>query len=174
MQRFPNTVDSGIVRRLGSQSRSEAEAALSEVYHRYGGFVFGFALRYLGDRAKAEAVTTEVFVCLWENRAAPKASLRGHLVKQAYRRCQRLAPSSPRSGAIAPPGEVIESDGNSGGQNQVNADVDPISCEERLVVDLALFGQLSRTEIAETLGWSEEAVQAHMTEGLRRLADLHA
>ncbi len=158
---------------MGSQCRSEAEAALSEVYHRYGGFVFAFALRYLGDRAKAEAVTTEVFVCLWENGAPPTASLRCHLAKQAYSLCRRLAPSSPSSGAIAPPGEVTESDGNSGGQTQVNADVDPVPCEERLVVHLALFGQLSGTEIAETLGWSEETVQARMTEGLRRLAGLH-
>jgi RNA polymerase sigma-70 factor (ECF subfamily) len=40
--------------------------ALSDLYDQFGSYVFGLAVRVIGDRHAAEDVSQEVFLSLWE------------------------------------------------------------------------------------------------------------
>ena len=46
------------------------DAALAEIYDQYSSFVYGLALRVVGDARAAEDVSQDVFVGLWERPAA--------------------------------------------------------------------------------------------------------
>ena len=52
---------------VGRVARSEDERALSELYDRYAGLIYGAGLRYLGDRALAEDLVQDVFTAVWQN-----------------------------------------------------------------------------------------------------------
>src|SRR5918998_4152303 len=43
--------------------------ALSELYDRYGGLIYGAGMRYIGDRTLAEDLVQDVFVSVWRNAA---------------------------------------------------------------------------------------------------------
>jgi RNA polymerase sigma-70 factor (ECF subfamily) len=58
--------------------QSGDEAAMTEMYDRYSGIVYGVALRILGNATAAEDVLQEVFLQLWRNPQAFDAS-RGRL-----------------------------------------------------------------------------------------------
>ena len=49
---------------------ADDEAALAEIYDQYASFVYGLALRVIGDARAAEDVSQDVFVGLWERPAA--------------------------------------------------------------------------------------------------------
>jgi RNA polymerase sigma-70 factor (ECF subfamily) len=50
---------------LARRVASGDEGALSELYGRYAGLVYGAGLRYLGDRGAAEDLVQDVFVSVW-------------------------------------------------------------------------------------------------------------
>src|SRR4051812_41374173 len=53
-------------RELMARLMAGEQAALAEVYERYGGLVFAMARRVLYDDALAEDVTQEVFAYVWQ------------------------------------------------------------------------------------------------------------
>ena len=63
--------------------------ALAEIYDQYASFVYGLALRVIGDARAAEDVSQDVFVGLWERPAAfdpDRGSLRTWLGTLTHRR----------------------------------------------------------------------------------------
>src|SRR5215212_103473 len=50
---------------VGRVAQSGDERALSELYDRYAGVIFGAGVRYLGDRALAEDLVQDVFTAVW-------------------------------------------------------------------------------------------------------------
>ncbi|HZP28463.1 MAG TPA: sigma-70 family RNA polymerase sigma factor, partial [Acidimicrobiia bacterium] len=65
------------------------ESALTEVYDQYASFVYGLALRVIGDARAAEDVSQDVFVAVWERPEAfdpERGSLRTWLGTLAHRR----------------------------------------------------------------------------------------
>ena len=46
------------------------DTALREVYDQYASFVYGLAVRVIGDHRAAEDVSQDVFVSFWERPAA--------------------------------------------------------------------------------------------------------
>jgi RNA polymerase sigma-70 factor, ECF subfamily len=55
-------VPSGWEADTGRRLRAKDEAALGEVYDQYASFVYGLALRVIGEQRGAEDVSQEVFV----------------------------------------------------------------------------------------------------------------
>ena len=49
---------------------SDDEGALSELYDRYGGLIYGAGIRYLGDRTLAEDLVQDVFLSVWRSAAS--------------------------------------------------------------------------------------------------------
>ena len=63
--------------------------ALGECYDQFSSFVYGLALRVIGDRRAAEDVTQDVFLHLWERADAfdpHRGGLRTWLGTLAHRR----------------------------------------------------------------------------------------
>jgi RNA polymerase sigma-70 factor, ECF subfamily len=65
-------------RALIARIRAGDESAMSDLYDRYSGIVYGVALRVLGNTMSAEDVLQEVFLQLWRNPQAFDAD-RGRL-----------------------------------------------------------------------------------------------
>ena len=65
-------------RGLIARIRAGDESAMSDLYDRYSGIVYGVALRVLGSTTAAEDVLQEVLLQLWRNPQAFDAD-RGHL-----------------------------------------------------------------------------------------------
>ena len=63
---------------------SDDERAISELYDRYGGLIYGAGIRYLGDRTLAEDLVQDVFASVWRN-AANFDSSRGSFATWVYR-----------------------------------------------------------------------------------------
>jgi RNA polymerase sigma-70 factor (ECF subfamily) len=57
-----NVADGVLVRRV---AHSGDERALSELYDRYTGLIYGAGVRYVGDRTLAEDLVQEVFIAVW-------------------------------------------------------------------------------------------------------------
>ena len=65
------------------------ETALAEIYDQFSSFVYGLALKVIGDRSAAEDVAQEVFVSLWEQPErfdAGRGSMRAYLGTLTHRR----------------------------------------------------------------------------------------
>src|SRR5215813_12003575 len=58
-----NEDDAALIDRI----QSGDETAMTDMYDRYSGIVYGVALRVLGDTTAAEDVLQEVFLQLWRN-----------------------------------------------------------------------------------------------------------
>src|SRR6478672_1002037 len=54
-------------RALIARMRAGDESAMSDLYDRYSGIVYGVALRVLGSTSAAEDILQEVFLQLWRN-----------------------------------------------------------------------------------------------------------
>src|SRR3712207_2083482 len=65
-------------------AESDDEWALSELYDRYGGLIYGAGTRYLGDRTLAENLVQDVFLSVWRN-AAGFDSTRASFATWVYR-----------------------------------------------------------------------------------------
>lgn len=59
--RMRGTEDEVLARRVASGD----ERALSDLYDRYAGLVYGAGVRYLGDRGAAEDLVQDVFLSVW-------------------------------------------------------------------------------------------------------------
>jgi RNA polymerase sigma-70 factor (ECF subfamily) len=72
--------DEVLVKRVASGN----ECALSDLYERYAGLVYGTGMRLLGDRETAEELVQEVFPSVWRN-AAGFDPARAHFATWLYR-----------------------------------------------------------------------------------------
>src|SRR5215210_5327647 len=61
-----DATDEVLVRRV---AQSGDERALSELYDRYAGVIYGAGVRYLGDRTLAEDLVQDVFTSVWRGAA---------------------------------------------------------------------------------------------------------
>ena len=61
----PIATDYELMRRVAGQD----EAALAELYDRYGRLVMSVALAVVGDQATAEEVTFDIFLRVWQSAA---------------------------------------------------------------------------------------------------------
>jgi RNA polymerase sigma factor (sigma-70 family) len=158
------------------------ETALADLYDRYAGFVYGLALRTLGDRQAAEDVTQEVFVTLWEHpeRIQPgRGTLRGFLGAMAHRRAvdvirreearrRREAKAAPEDGVPDMAEAVIRSD-TSGKVRQALAHLPEA---QRRALELAYFHGYTYRQVAEALGIPEGTAKSRLRLALARIAQV--
>ncbi len=156
--------------------------ALSEVYRRNAGPVYGLAKRLLGDQALAEEVTQEVFVGFWERpeRYDPaRGSLRAFLLAVAHGRAVDMLRSEAsrrareqRAQAVVVDGydleqEVVELIAN----ERVRQALDKLPEAERTAIELAYFGGHSYRDVARAQNQPEGTVKSRIRSGLRRMGD---
>ena len=158
------------------------DAALAEIYDQYSSFVYGLALRVVGDARAAEDVSQDVFVGLWERPAAfdpDRGSLRTWLGTLAHRRRRRLRPprgstapaGGARCGAAVSAPDVEELATAMVAAERVRAALDLLPSDQRRAIQLAYFGGKTYRQVAEVLGIPEGTAKSRLRLGLRRIAE---
>lgn len=168
--------DGDLIERVGGGDRD----AFDELYRRYSRPVLGLALRRLGDRGRAEDAVQDAFAAIWRSagsydpdRGQGGAWLytvaRNAIVDGARRRPEppMQAPDEP-SGEVGPP-EQAEAAWLAW---RVHAALELLPAHERPVIELAYWGGLSQSEIADFLGLPLGTVKTRTRSALARLADL--
>ena len=158
------------------------EAALSEIYDQYSSFVYGLALRVIGDARAAEDVSQDVFVSIWERPDAfqpTRGSLRTWLATLAHRRAvdyvrreeaRRRRTQREATRAVSIP-DVEEMALALVTAERVRTALDDLPDEQRRAIQLAYFGGKTYRQVAEVLGIPEGTAKSRLRLGLRRIAD---
>jgi RNA polymerase sigma factor (sigma-70 family) len=158
------------------------EAALTEIYDQYASFVYGLALRVVGDARAAEDVSQDVFVGLWERPAAfdpERGSLRTWLGTLTHRRAvdyvrreeaRRRRSERDAARAVSAP-DVEELATALVAAERVRAALDLLPNDQRRAIQLAYFGGKTYRQVAEVLGIPEGTAKSRLRLGLRRIAE---
>ena len=161
------------------------EPALAELYDRFGRVAYGLAVRVLRDQALAEDAVQDAFLGAWRTAAAFDSDAR-HGVDLADdprappRRRSRPARGpaedgrrsttrrSPRSETTDEEAAVREE------RRRVQAALAQLPADQREALELAYYGGLTQSELAERLGVPLGTVKSRMFAGLGKLRDLLA
>jgi RNA polymerase sigma-70 factor (ECF subfamily) len=168
--------DGELIQRVGARDAGAFEL----LYRRYARSVFGLALRRLGDRMRAEDAVQDTFAAVWRS-------------ARTYR--PELGPGAPWLYAVArnaivdrarnrsePPGELPDTASAELGPEErteaayvswrVHRALEELPRSERDVIELAYWGGLSQSEVADFLNIPLGTVKTRTRSGLGRLADL--
>ena len=154
-------------------------AALRVLYDRHARAVFGFALRCLRSHHDAEDVTQQVFVRAWRGRAgfdADRGQLGAWLFGIARRQVADRLTARTREAEIQARAERTVDDGPPRGvpdrvvEAVVVADeLNRLPSQQRTVVRLAFFDDLTHQQIAALTGLPLGTVKSHLRRELERL-----
>jgi RNA polymerase sigma-70 factor, ECF subfamily len=168
--------DGDLIERVGNGDRD----AFEELYRRYTRPVLGLALRRLGDRGRAEDASQDAFAAIWRSASSydPERGRGGAWLYTVARNAivdgARRRPEPPMEAPDEPSGE--------GGPDEhaeaswltwrVHAALEHLPEHERPVIELAYWGGLSQSEIAEFLDIPLGTIKTRTRSALARLADL--
>ena len=161
------------------------ETALAELYDSTSSLVFGLVLRIVGDRASSEEVVLDIYMQVWRQ-AATYDSSRGtplawlltisrtravDRLRSGWNVRQRTEPieaaDSMPAGSIDPEFAAALSER----RGIVRAALDALSSDQRSAIELAYFGGLSHSEIAEQLGEPLGTVKTRIRLGMMKLRE---
>ena len=168
--------DEVLVRRV---AQSGDERALSELYDRYSGLVYGAGMRYLGDRTLAEDLVQDVFTAVWRSAASFDPSRAGFatwmfritrnratdLIRRRRARVRTVGGDSPFE-----PGEE-DSTGELSQSFDLALALSRLSPAHREVLTLAYFHGLSQSEISRRTDTPLGTVKSRTTAALRALRE---
>ena len=168
---------------LALASRSD-EAALGELYDRYGRVAYGLALRILRDRALAEDAVQEAFLAVWRSAGsflAEQGKPSTWILTLVHRRAVDLVRREERRRAepldelAQPTGEATDEEAWLRAQRQVVQEaLRKLPAEQREALELAYYGGFTQSELAERLGQPLGTIKSRMFTGLKRLRELLA
>ena len=161
--------------RAARQGDADAFRAL---YQRYARRLYAFFLGYAADPALAEELVNDTFVRVW--RALPRYQEEGHfqawlfriarnIATDAHRRRQRRPTEVPLEDATRDPHGFVEPALPDERWPEVEAALQSLPPDYRLVLLLRFVEGLSPTEIAPLLDRSPEAVRVLQFRALRAL-----
>jgi RNA polymerase sigma factor (sigma-70 family) len=168
---------------LALVSRSD-NAALGELYDRYGRTAYGLAVRVLRDPALAEDAVQDAFLAIWRSAGgfrADRAKPSTWILTLVHRRAVDLVRREERR--RAPPLETASSEAVGATDEEValrarrrvvQEALRQLPDEQREALELAYYGGFTQSELAERLGQPLGTVKSRMFAGLRRLRDLLA
>jgi RNA polymerase sigma-70 factor (ECF subfamily) len=160
------------------------ENAVGELYDRFGKVAYGLAFRILQDAALAEDAVQEAFLQIWRSAGSyqperAKASTwlltfvhrrAVDLVRREERRRTAPAESAPEAASAGPDETVVA---RSRGEIVRDA-LRRLPAEQREAIQLAYFGGLTQSELAERLDQPLGTIKSRMFAGLQRLRVLLA
>ena len=173
----PELTDSELLLRVGDGDGW----AFETLYRRYSRPVFGLALRRLGDRTRAEEAVQETFTSVWRSARTYRpergpgapwlyAVARNAIVDGARVRVDPVVAEPHEEAADeAGPSERAEQSWTAW---RVHRAMEELPGNERTVLELAYWGGLSQSEIAERLRIPLGTVKTRTRSGLRRLSEL--
>jgi RNA polymerase sigma factor (sigma-70 family) len=172
-------VEQGVTADLGARLAAGEEGALDACYAALGPMVLGYLRRFVA-REDAEDVLQRVFYEVWRSRERydPARSLEAWVLGIARKRA--IDQLRRQHVNVVPMDELRDLAGDDGRELadryaravEVRGALERLPGEQREVLTLAYFGDLTQSEIADRLGLPLGTVKARTFRGLRRLADL--
>jgi len=173
---------------LVSALASGEVGALEQLYDRYSALVFSVALRVLHDHAIAEDVTQEVFLRIWRQPGSFDPA-RGKFISwissvarnRALDEQRRLSRRRRAEDQDEDPVADLPADGRGDDpagaavlaeeRRRVRAAMTGLPPAQRRVIELAYFGGLTQTEIAERTGDPLGTIKTRVRLGMRKLRE---
>jgi RNA polymerase sigma-70 factor (ECF subfamily) len=170
-----DVADEVLVRRV---AQSGDERALSELYDRYAGLIYGVGMRYLGDRSLAEDLVQEVFTAVWRGAAGFDPEL-ASFATWMYRITRNRATDVIRrrarvrtvGGASHPDIREEDPTGELSRSFDVASALSRLSPAHREVLTLAYYHGLSQSEISSRTNTPLGTVKSRTTAALRALRE---
>ncbi len=158
--------------------------ALGVLYDRFGRLAYGLAFRILRDRALAEDAVQEAFLAVWRSadaykreRAKPSTWILTVVHRRAVdlvRREERRR-GEPLEGAPEPTSDPADEDASLRERRAaVQSALTALPGDQRQALELAYYGGLTQSELAERLGVPLGTIKSRMFAGLGRLRELLA
>jgi RNA polymerase sigma factor (sigma-70 family) len=162
---------------------SSDEAALAELYDRFGGVAYGLALRILRDEALAQDAVQEAFLTVWRTadrflaeraRASTWVLTLVHrravdLVRREERRRGEPLETAPEPSAA----QTVDEEAELGFRRRVVQEaLRRLPPDQRQALELGYYGGLTQSELAERLDQPLGTIKSRMFAGLARLREL--
>ena len=177
----PPRIDAHDEALLSSIARGD-DAALGELYDRFGGAAYRLALRIVRDAGSAEDVVQDAFLSVW--RSAPSFDVRRgsarswllmlvhhravDVVKREQQRAGMRSPLQPQSRELS----AADAAASRSERDRIQEALRALPKAEREGLVLAYYAGLSQSQIAEHLSVPLGTVKSRPFSGLRRLRSL--
>src|SRR6476469_3429405 len=155
------------------------DQALRQAFDRYAGMVQRVGMLRLGNHHDAEELVQQVFVRAWKGRAGfdpARGSLGAwllgiarRLIADQYASLDRDRKVITAAESIAPPAADLKSADRVVDRVVVGNELNRLPPEQRMVLRLAFYGDLSHSEIAATTGLPVGTVKSHTRRALIQL-----
>lgn len=169
--------DEDLLERIAAHRDGDAFEVL---YQRYARAVFAVVRRSLGDRGRSEDTVQEAFASVWRAARSFRRE-RGSAAAWLFAISRNAAADALRARTPVTLAEMPDqADPTAGPQERtaasleaftVHAAVDALPEREREVIELAYFGGLSQSEVAERLSLPLGTVKTRTRSGLAHLAE---
>jgi RNA polymerase sigma factor (sigma-70 family) len=164
---------------------SSDDAALAELYDRFGGVAYGLALRILRDEALAQDAVQEAFLSIWRTAdrfLAERARASTWVLTIVHRRAVDLVRreehrrGEPLEAAPEPAAqETVEEEATLGFQRRVVQEaLRRLPPEQREALELGYYGGLTQSQVAKRLDEPLGTIKSRTFSGLARLRELLA
>lgn len=167
----------GEERLIAGLAGGDGQTAARALYRAYGGELYGFALRRLGDRGAAEELVQDVFTRVWRH-AAEFDPERGSLRTWLYGIARNALVDAERRRAARPPLTTLEPQDTVDPDEplerallrwQIGLALDRLTPEHREAIELMHLRGLSVRETAHRLGVPEGTVKSRCYYALQAL-----
>jgi len=158
--------------------------ALGVLYDRFGRLAFRLAFRILRDRALAEDAVQDAFLAVWRSadaykreRAKPSTWILTVVHRRAVDIVRREQSRRGEPLEVAPEPASVPADEDAVLRDRraaVQAALTELPDDQRQALELAYYGGLTQSELAERLGVPLGTVKSRMFAGLGRLRELLA
>ena len=153
--------------------------ALRQAFERYGGMVQRVGMLRLGNHHDAEELVQQVFVRAWKGRdgfnpdrgslGAWLLGITRRLIADRYASLDRDRKVVSAAESIAPPPSETKSVDRVVDRVVVGDELNRLPADQRMVLRLAFYGDLSHSEIAATTGLPVGTVKSHIRRALIQL-----
>ncbi len=157
--------------------------AFEVVFDRHAGPAYSLAYRMCGRRALAEDIVQEAFLSLWRSGTGfdrTRGSVRSWVLSAVHNRAvdalRRVGAKSGRDVSDEGIAERLRAPDSTDAQverrdqaRRVRGALDELPADQRQVIELAYFGGLSHTQIAEMLELPPGTVKGRMRLGLSKM-----
>jgi RNA polymerase sigma-70 factor (ECF subfamily) len=181
----PNEADAHMARQIGSGD----EDAFARFYDRFAPGLFSMIFAILHDQKESEDVLQEAFLQMWKRSATYDAARSGlftwatmiarHKAIDRLRSRQRqarlgeaVANETDDFATSAPVDQADNALARTEQRDRVRTALGQLGDAQREAIDLAFFGGLTQTQIAERLGTPLGTIKARIRRGLLALRDV--
>src|SRR5580765_8314390 len=157
------------------------DGALAELYDRYSRQAYGLALRILRDEALAQDAVQEAFLAVWRTASrfmAERAKASTWILTIVHRRAVDVVRREERRrgdplGDHDAAGEATEEQADLRRRRSAVQEVlRQLPDDQRQALELAYYGGLTQSELAERLGVPLGTIKSRMFAGLSKLREL--